>query len=414
MKTTALVTALLVLSMVPAGGENLCVLIDTGHGGYLLKEDRLSEFRNLARNNGFSVELKSIGRVSLDKYTLVISANPDTPFSPNECLRLKDYLNQGGTFFLMGAGDYENRDHSDVTNPVLEALGSDIQFCDDQLYDIINSGKSYIPIFDAWRPHPLTKNLPPISVYSPESVVCGERGYPLLQGNKTTESRDTDGTILHHVPSQTVTILAVERIGRGNLLVGGSSDFVKGLAFTGHTEFAERLLHYLSEIQPTIPNYARVFHGASIIIGETCRPEVDRKTAESLSLIVEGRIVRENGSIIIGGPHVNPSFSEINKYLPIPFREHGTWYITRNRIPFHGQEYGIIAVITVNNTPLLVIAGLGGTGTAGAFKTLETVDLHTLVYTYNNYGEAVLISVSGDSNLNGVEEESESWSISIL
>ncbi len=408
------IAAFLLVSLVPAQCGHPRILIDTGHGGYPLNEGRLSEFRDFARGKGFSVDSEKIAAVNLHEYCLVLSANPDSAFSAEECSVLRDYLVQGGTFFLTGAGDFENRDRSDITNPLLEALGSEIRFNDDQLEDKINSGKSYIPLFEAWRPHPLTQNLPPISLYSPESVIPGEDGYPLLQGNSTTKSEDTDGFMVARVQNP-VTLLAVQRIGKGDLLVGGSWGFVSGLTYTGHHEFAEKLLWYVSQRRTTIPFYREAFHGASIVVGERCRPEVDRKAAEILSELLHGEILSQGlPTVIIGGPCVNPLLAEINSYLPIRFGKDHDWYIMRDGQKFRGQEYGIICVVTVKGREILVVAGLGGTGTAGAVKVLENIEKYTLRLTYNSYGEAVLIKVSGDPNLNGVKEDSETWEISIL
>ncbi|MBU7045397.1 MAG: hypothetical protein HXS54_03085 [Theionarchaea archaeon] len=402
---------LLALSLVPSYNGGSFILVDTGHGGYPLEVDNLSEFRDLAREHGFTVHLKPLKRVDLHKYCLVISANPDISFSQGECSLLKEYLIQGGTFFLMGSGDYKNRDHSDVCNPLLKALQSSIQLNDDQLKDTINSGESYIPLFDTWRPHPMTRNLPPISLYSPESVILGERGYPLLQGNASTVSKDTDGSILCPVQKE-ITLLAVERMGKGDLLVGGSAGFVSGLVFAGHEPFVEALLSYVSTERATISSYKEAFQGASIVIGKDCRPEVDVKGAEVLSRILQGHI-SSSGLVIIGGPQANPFLSKINQYLPIKFKKRQTWYLANNNEVFYGQQYGIIAVITAD-IPILVVAGLGGTGTSGAVAMLEQIEDHNLRYTYNYYGEAVLIEVTGDTNLDGINQESEHWNISIL
>jgi len=404
------------LSLVPAQCEPLCILIDAGHGGYPLEDGRLSAFCHLASELGFCVEVEDIGMVNLQEYCLILSANPDTAFSQKECDLLKTYLAEGGILFVMGAGDYENRDHSDITNSLLEALESHIRFNDDQLRDTINSGKSYIPIFDNWRPHPLTGPLPPISLYSPESVVVSEGAYPLLLGNPTTKSEDTDGNILTEYEGELLTLLAAERIGKGDLFVGGSWGFVSGLTFLGHREFAEQLLWYASGGRMTISSYKEVFQGASIIIGKECRPEVDRKGAEVLAALLHGEICSEKSetTVIIGGPEVNPLFEEINPYLPLQFEKDQNWYITREGQPFHGQEYGIIALVVIGDHRFLVVAGLGGTGTAGGVNLLQQIEKHSLVLTYNAYGEAVLFSVSGDANFNGSEEDSELWEIHIL
>lgn len=409
-----LIAAILIVSLVPVQCESPRILVDTAHGGYPLKDGRLSEFRHLAREKGFSADFKKMETVILEDYALVISANPDREFSPEDCTRLREYLVQGGTFFVTGAGDFENRDHSEVTNPLLEAVGTEIRFNDDQVTDIINSGKFYIPLFDQWQPHPLTANLPPISLYSPESVITGENVYSLLQGNATSESTDSDGSTVTTAVNP-VTLLAVQQIGKGTLLVGGSWGFLSGFSFAGHQEFVEKLLWYISGERVTLPFFQEAFQGASIVVGERCRPEVDRTGAEILSGLLGGDTSPQGlKTVIIGGPAVNPLVEEINPYLPIQFGKDRAWYITKDGHKFYGQEYGIVAVVVVDGVATLLVAGLGGTGTAGAVRLLLQYHQYTVIPTYNEYGEAVLIKVSGDTNQNGLQEESEMWNILTL
>jgi hypothetical protein len=410
---TGIVLALLVVSLVPAGCENLSILVDTGHGGYPLSDGRLSEFEDFASKKGFSVDFKDIETVKLHKYCLVLLVNPDSAFSQEDVHLLKEFVVDGGIVFLAGSGDFENRDHSTVTNAVLEALGSDMKFNDDQLTDNINCGRSYIPLFETWNSHPLTGSLPPISLYSPESVVCGERGYPLLQGNVTTKSGDTDGDGVTAPVQEILTLLAVERIGKGELLVGGSWDFFSGFSFQGHQEFVDQFLQYAARERASIPLYRDIFRGASIVVGEHCRPEVDRKGAETLSQLLQGTIEKKR-LVIVGGPAVNQYFEEVNPYLPIRFEKDRSWYIARNDQKFYGQEYGIIAVVTLEDHTVLIAAGLSGTSTTGAVKILDKIEEYSLKLHYNAYGEAVLFKVSGDINFNGIEEESENWEIFIL
>jgi hypothetical protein len=410
---TGIVLALLIVSLVPVGCENCSILVDTGHGGYPLSDGRLSEFEDFVTQKGFSVDFEDIETANLHRYSLVLLANPDCAFSLEDVHLLREFIVNGGIVFLVGSGDFEDRDHSTVTNGLLEGLGSDMKFNDDQLIDSINCGRSYIPLLETWNSHPLTGNLPPISLYSPESVVCGEWGYPLLQGNPTTKSEDTDGDGVTAPAQKILTLLAVERIGKGEIFAGGSWDFFSGFSFQGHEEFVEHLLLYVTRERATIPLYKDVFRGASIVAGENCRPEVDRKGAEVLSQLLQGTTEKKK-LVIVGGPAVNEYFKEFNPYLPIQFEKDDSWYIVREDQRFYGQGYGILAVVTCENHTVLIAAGLSGTGTAGAVKILDRIEEYSLRLHYNAYGEAILLKVSGDSNSNGIEEESENWQISIL
>jgi hypothetical protein len=405
---------------VPLSAELPKILVDTGHGGYPITQEKLSEFCDCAVENGFSVDFQDIKAVDMSQYTLVLSANPDKIFSAEDIHTLTEYMIQGGTFFLAGSGDYKNRDHSEVTNPLLAALNSTIRFNDDQVTDTKNNGKPYIPILEIWNPHVLTVNLPAISVYSPQSINPGE-AYPLLLGNTTTICENTDFGTDRDTPPNTqfthpdtgtpVVLLAIEHISMGDLLVSGSWDLFSGLEYPGHAEFVHALLHYIRNT-PSVSTYTTAFKTATIYTGEHCRPEVDQKGADILSEILSPG-ESSTHTIIIGGPQVNPHCAQLLSYLPIPFKKDEYWYLDTDQ-KVYNQNYGIIAVITVNNHTFLVAAGLGGTGTAGAVTLLQHIQDYSLNLHYNAYGESILFCVSGDTNQNGVQESTEQWKISIL
>jgi hypothetical protein len=411
-----IIAALLLGGLAPVECENNFsrILIDTGHGGYPLLGDTLHDFKQLAAEKGFLVDFEGLKSADTRAYCLVLLLNPERAFEPEDTQVVRKYLLEGGTVFLAGSGDYDNRDHSEVTNPLLEKIGSSMRFNDDQITDERNTGKPYIPLVEEWVPHPVTGSLPPISVYSPQSVSPG-RGYPLLRGNSTTLSSDTDGEGAVDGRGENVTFMAVERLGKGDFFVAGSWDFLTGFRFPGHREFAENLL-WFSQSKLTLSLYEALFQGATISTGRGCRPEVDEKGAEILSSLLLGP--QANGvSVIIGGPQVNPDCVKINPSLPIQFEKngaHGTWCITRDGERFTGQNCGIIAVVTVHGQKTLILAGLGGTGTMGAVSLLMTLEHYNITPWYNTYGEAVLLTVKGDSNNNGVQEPSEQWEISFL
>jgi hypothetical protein len=409
------IVVLLICSSLPVTGECPKILIDTGHGGYPITDGKLTEFEELAQEKGFSVEFSSLSGKELQHFSLVLSVNPDSPFSRSDCGHIGSYLEGGGTFFLLGSGDYENRDHSEVTNPLLRDIESHILCNDDQLEDTINCGKSYIPLFDDWKAHPLTADLPPISLYSTQSLVCKEGAFPLLVGNTSTYSRDSDDT---PPPPQggPFVVLAVEKIGMGNLLVGGSYGFVSGLTYEGHHAFMERLLSYVHGEWGMISSYGEQFRGATIHIGDTCRKEVDGTVAHIIEGCIDGKIPGDGiqTSIIIGGPHVNALCKKFNRYLPVQFKEGETWYLQRGNTQYRGQEYGLIACLFIEGQRILIISGVGGTGTMGAVKVLSCLDQFPQIPVYNVYGEALIVHVTGDENLNGIEEESESWVLTLL
>jgi len=263
---------------VPVAGEYPCILIDTGHGGYPVTEGILTDFALCARKMGFHVLYESIAHTDCQDMSLILSVNPEFAFSSDEVTRIAANLENGGMFFLLGAGDYDNRDHSDVTNELLKELQSTIRCNDDQIADTVHCGKSYIPLFEQWNPHPLTAALPPMSLYSPESLHCGETAYPLLMGNSSSYRQDLD----ENPPLSTdapIVVLAVEKIASGTLFVGGSWGFVAGPPYQGHQAFREAFLSYVYEGRSIISLYEEHFQGSTIQVGDTCRIEVDGKAA---------------------------------------------------------------------------------------------------------------------------------------
>ncbi|MBU7014724.1 MAG: hypothetical protein HXS43_07835, partial [Theionarchaea archaeon] len=188
-----------------------------------------------------------------------------------------------------------------------------------------------------------------------------------------------------------------------------------GFRFPGHFQFAENLL-WFCQSKTTIPLYDELFLGATISTGKECRPEVDEKGAQILSSLLPGP-ERKDVSIIIGGPQVNSDCARINPFLPVKFERDeilGTWCMTRDGERFTGQNCGMVAVVTVQGQKVLIIAGLGGTGTRGAIALLMQLDNYDLAPRYNTNGEAVLFTVDGDTNNNGICEPSELWEISVL
>ena len=409
------IVVFLICSSMPVASECPRILIDTGHGGYPITDGILIEFEQLAQEQGFSVEFDMVSGNKLHDYTLILSVNPDSPFSDADCDHIGSYIEEGGAFFLMGSGDYENRDHSEVTNHLLSNLGSHILCNDDQLEDIINCGKPYRPLFDGWALHPLTVDLSPISLYSTGSLVCNGEAFPLLQGNPSTYSRDMDGTppFSHEGP---FTVLAVEKLGRGNLFVGGSYGFVSGLAYEGHDAFMEAFLSYIYEKYGMISYFGTQFQGAAILLGDTCRKEVDEEAAEILGEYIGDCTTddKREPCVIIGGPHVNTLCEQFNHYLPVQFKKDKTWCLQRGDTEYRGQEYGLIACLFIDGQRILIIAGVGGTGTMGAMKVLINLDRFQQQPVYNEYGEVLIVHVKGDENLNGIEEESESWILTLL
>ncbi|MFQ5891769.1 MAG: hypothetical protein ACE5HW_03130, partial [Candidatus Methanofastidiosia archaeon] len=119
--------------------------------------------------------------------------------------------------------------------------------------------------------------------------------------------------------------------------------------------------------------------------------------------------------ILVGGPEVNALTTKYLSFLPIRFaKDEQGWYLEKDGVKYRGMEYGLIAVLDINGRKILIVCGLGGTGTSGALKVLRNLDIYDFqrFSVKNEYGEAILLKVLGDTNLDGLEDEV--WSIEFI
>lgn len=166
-------------------------------------------------------------------------------FSDAELQVIKDFTAAGGNLIITSRADYDDKgvtDHSYESsvqgNSVLEAIGSNLRFNDDEVVDnTSNGGQAFRLYFDNYTgsKYHLTDNLvagQTYSAYSGCSVILKNGGDDskvdwLVKGHDTTETLDSDGSN-DAVPVQkgSVYSLAAEQLSNGSKVVVAGTTFL--------------------------------------------------------------------------------------------------------------------------------------------------------------------------------------------
>jgi len=436
-----LLVAVILMSGVPLRASNPKILFENSHESYAMDKGELDEYEKFLESKGYDVEKGDMGDLFL--YRFVIITTPGKDFSKKEISSLKSYVEAGGTLFIAGQSDFKNHDNSELMNKIMRGIGSGITFNDDEATDEKeNCGKPYCVVSRKLKDHALTKGVESLSFYSSQTLLVSGDVERVATGNPSTRSEDSDGNKDNlPISGNDITLLALEHVGNGNVIASGAWHLFDNYNFTKRQEtivLAENIFsdNKMSRNLPSsqsknlaLGTYKSHFGNAVVFIGENsphgaqgaARDEVDLSGAEKLAEATGiKKILRDSEGhtysgdiVLVGGPAVNALTEAVNPYLPIKFSNDGKWYLERNGKKYYGREFGIVATIEIGGRKVLVVAGLGGTGTAGAIKVLQNIERYDLSgVVRNEYGESILVQVSGDTNGNGIEEEQ--WSVEII
>ncbi|WP_052447398.1 CehA/McbA family metallohydrolase [Clostridium polynesiense] len=233
------------------------------------------------------------------KYKLLKSLYTD-----NEVQVIKDFVSSGNSLIITSRADYDDKgvtekiyESSMQGNKVLEAIGSNLRFNDDEIIDkTTNGGQEFRLYFNRFTSskYNLTRNIPEgltYSAYSGCSVILKDNGDEgkvewLVKGHETTETLDSD-LQKDAVPVEkgNVASLAAE------ILPGGGKVVVSGTTFFSDFETAGDNLYANKQIADNILNWAVM--PAKKTIGEV-RADEDKDGKPDLlgkgRVMVEGRV----------------------------------------------------------------------------------------------------------------------------
>ncbi|MFA9397757.1 MAG: CehA/McbA family metallohydrolase [Clostridiaceae bacterium] len=257
------------------------VVIDAGHFNQYISGDYSNQdkkFKSMVLNSGYLVSENTdeLTAADLDKAKLLILTDPQSTdsssyslfkskYTESELNVIKEFVENGGSVLITSRADYKDATEPEYQsshqgNSVLEALGSNLRFNDDEVVDNTeNGGQSYRLAFNDFNPslYKLTSNIPDgatYSFYSGCSVITKENADLtnvefLVKGHETTETLDSDKQEDNiPVAMGSVNALALETIGTGKVIVAGStffSDFeISGDNINANLQITKNILNW--------------------------------------------------------------------------------------------------------------------------------------------------------------------------
>ncbi len=237
------------ISIVPANGKT--IMIDDAHGNYDITGG-VGELIRLLRQYGYMVVINenTITEETLSGVDVLIITEPETgqDLSASEDIVIGNWVQNGGSLFVNAKSNYS--DDSTMLNSLLEAVGTEIRFNDDNVYEpedsIYYSGGMVWSVYAYNLPETqskLNENMEAIRIFSGCSLVDSqggalvnnsERGLEiLLAGNNTSYNYDVGGKTGNgyeynkegELNGEAIPIIAKEEVENGKIVTAGRHPF---------------------------------------------------------------------------------------------------------------------------------------------------------------------------------------------
>lgn len=201
------------------------VCVDVGHlNDY--DSDKLTKFEQFLKLNGLTIEyIKHLD--NLNCRVLIIQNGKD--FSEDEIKNIVEYVKAGGKLILTSESDYSDGGNTKDMNKILEQLGIDVRFNDDQVIDNINNYGAYYKIL-----------VDGIRFYSPCSLIVNDKDAQILVESKTASTEDKDGNN-DSVPVDRVILAVSVKVDGGEVIILGKSIF-SDYDFDFNKEFIKKII----------------------------------------------------------------------------------------------------------------------------------------------------------------------------
>lgn len=246
------------ISFTAANKEDLMkVVIDAAHSNHYVSGDYKGKMTNLKemlkQKKTMVIENTSeFNSEALENTSILIITPPQSTddsknkltkkkFTDDEIKAIKDYVDKGGSLIITSRADYKDGtgdyQRSVQGNKILEAIGSNLRFNDDEVIDNTkNGGQTFRLYFDNYTStkYNLTDGIPDgelYSFYSGCSVILKENADDknvdiLVKGHETTETLDSDEQKDNTpVNKGDVIALAAEILPSGGKVVVGGTTF---------------------------------------------------------------------------------------------------------------------------------------------------------------------------------------------
>lgn len=272
-------------------GDMFKVVIDGGHVNQYVSGDyagKMLTLTSMLRDKQYMLvqNQDELTAQDLENAKILIITDPQSKddskyslfkskFTDKEIQVIKDFVNGGGSIIITSRADYNDAGVTDPTyqssvqgNSILEAIGSNLRFNDDEVIDkTSNGGQEYRLYFDNYTSskYNLTSNVPSgetYSFFSGCSVMLKSGGSEtnvdwLVKGHDTTEILDSDlANDSIPVAKGSVNGLAAEVLSNGSkIIVAGStffSDFETAAVDNAYSNklITENILSWMSTKAP--------------------------------------------------------------------------------------------------------------------------------------------------------------------
>lgn len=180
-------------------------------------------------------------------------------YKDSEVAAIKGYVENGGNLIITSRADYDDKGITDEIyetanqgNKVLEAIGSNLRFNDDEVIDkATNGGQEFRLYFNRYTSskYGITNNIPrdlTYSAYSGCSVILKDGGSDewvdwLVKGHDTTEILDSDlQNDAIPVSKGDVNSIAAETLPGGGKVVAAGTTFFSDFELTGDNVYANK------------------------------------------------------------------------------------------------------------------------------------------------------------------------------
>lgn len=273
---------------VGALGELTTIILDASHNNYYVSGDyagKMVNFKALGRERKYMVvenRDKITAEVLADASVLIL-ADPlsvdkapltKSLYADDEVAAIKAFVEAGGNLIITSAADYKDPDgeygSAAQSNKVLEAIGSNLRFNDDQVIDNTNNGgQAYRLYFDQYASplYSLTNGLDvtdKYSFYSGNSVILKAGGSEaaidwLVKGHNTTASDDADkkGDNTPVAVGDVRAIAAEQLPGGGKVIASGTtffSDFETQVGDNAYSnlQLTKNIMDWMTKEKPAV------------------------------------------------------------------------------------------------------------------------------------------------------------------
>ncbi|MFO7619424.1 MAG: DUF6359 domain-containing protein [Thermoplasmata archaeon] len=260
----------------------------TGHGE---ATGAFTNFEAAISSAGYLYMEGNINAIDLENVKLLVISNPSTPYSADELLDIKNYVEAGGTLLLLCESDKLEAGRPENLNPILDHLGMNGRFNDDEYlddwycYDLWNSwegGEWFpgIPYFNFVSYQNATPEYADFGCFDLDSTgitddvlwLRGERictiynitnDIPIIRGSDAGYGFDNPGGSAYTFPyspgSRPPVLAANISIGLGRVLYGGltytlSDSNPDGWADSNLTALVQGMLGWAAESGASLPN----------------------------------------------------------------------------------------------------------------------------------------------------------------